>query len=128
MITEMQEHVFETFEESNDRAQFTKTMERLQEFANLKLKYPKDFSRLFVELKNPTVSKPRAFTDEIANDPGEKFEWEDDMRAYKKRQRALEDNLSSLFTVIWAQCSTALQAKIKQGDKYEDKREETDCE
>ena len=54
---ELNGHVFQTFGESQDKRQFTKTMEALRRYVNKHCKHAGDMSKLFY-FENPTIDPP----------------------------------------------------------------------
>lgn len=48
-------------------------------------------------------------------------------KTYSKRVKALENNTHHTYAVIWGQCSSALQAKLKQVENFEEKATACDC-
>ena len=55
---DMNKHVFQTFVESNDQKQFTKTVEALGRWASVTLKQSGDLLPIYRELKNPNIEEP----------------------------------------------------------------------
>ena len=123
----MHGHVFQTFAESGNRRQFTKTVEALERYINKKLKFPKDMKSLTNKLKQPIVTEPAAITENDAKDRSKILIWKEDMKVYHKRKQCLEDNLMDVFAVIWGQCSVSVQAKVKLSKEYDEKKDDVDC-
>lgn len=123
----MNGNVFECHDEQTDRRQYAKTVEALEGYAKKNLKYAEDLAPLFAtDMKLPELEKPMK--------PGEGADetdlaiWNEDIRDYAKRKRALRGNLAAIHAVIWGQCSEAMKAKVKSIDGYADSATNDDCE
>ena len=123
---DMNGHVFQTYSESQDKRQFTKTMEALQHYVNKHCKFPRDMADLF-QLKTPTVTEPADISSSDANNKLKIFKWTEKAKAYLKHDQALKDNFRDIYSVIWGQCSLSLQAKIKLGKDFVEKDNNKDC-
>ena len=124
---EMNGHVFECHGEGTEQKQFAKTVEELQHYANKNLKQTNDLSTLFKKLEKPTIPLPRNLdTDEMKNSLLSRI-WEKEVDFYVKRKVTLEDNMQALFSIVWGQCSDAMQAKLTGLSTYESIEEECDC-
>ena len=53
----MRGHVFQTFEENPDRSQFKKTLQQLEQYGNMNLKFPDDMVALYEEQKNQLMTR-----------------------------------------------------------------------
>jgi hypothetical protein len=109
----MNGHVFQTFNESQDKRQYTKTLEALQRYVNKNCKYASDLDELF-KLEEPTITRPEDISAEDVKDQIKLLKWTEDAKAYIRREQALQDNTRDIYSIIWGQCSLSLQAKIKQ--------------
>ena len=125
---EMNGHVFECHGEGTEQKQFAKTVEELQHYANKNLKQTNDLSTLFKKLEKPTIPLPRNLdADEMKNSLLSRI-WEKEVDFYVKRKVTLEDNMQALFlSIVWGQCSAAMQAKLTGLSTYENIEEECDC-
>jgi len=123
---EMNGHVFQCFNECEDKKYFSKTVEALGEYIAKKLKYPgnmvsltKDFVRLVIP--KPTeleVSETNRLVIAI---------WEKKVPAYCTRTDYLNSNLKTAYAVIWGKCSEAMKAKLTSFYDFETKSHESDC-
>ena len=110
----------------NDKRQFARTLEALEEYIAKNYKHAGDMMPLTRELKNPEIAEP-------ANLPeGEKSRvktilLEKQIAAYVTRCDILESNLQATYAVIWGQCSEAMRAKLQGLEKYNDARDKCDC-
>jgi len=123
---EMNGHVFQCFNECEDKKQFLKTLEALGEYIAKKLKYPGDMASLTKDFVRPEIPKPTELEVSetnrlvIAN-------WEKKMSAYCTRTDYLDSNLKTAYAVIWGQCSEAMKAKLTSLDDFETKSHKSDC-
>ena len=123
---EMNGHVFQTFGESQDKRQFTKTMEALRRYVNKYCKHAGDMNPIF-ELKDPVLVPPIDITPTEAKDPLWMLRWTENTKLFLRKEQSLADNMKIVHAVIWGQCSLSLQAKIKQEKDYIVKDKTNDC-
>ena len=120
-------HVFELPEESNDRTQYTKTIDKLKE--HVKTTYKETYveiAGLFSDpMTQPTVKRPAPLKEDTTED--DKMIRNERLKIYAKKMEALEQNLIAVHTIIWGQTSPAMQTKIKSVKDYEAKFESHDC-
>ena len=105
-------HVFECFEEQDDRRQYGKTVEALDAYARKTLSYTADLAPLFASTMTvPTIERP----DNIAEEANklEEMIFAEEVKEYAKRTRMLKSNLATIFAVAWGQCSEAMKARVK---------------
>ena len=126
-ISDMDGHVFQTFNESENRSQFNKTCEQLGRYINKTLDSPGDLLPLYTKHELPNISEPSPLSDEDKKDKMKKLLWIEFVKTYHKRKTSLQDNIQHVYSVIWGQCSPALQAKIKQHENYEANTVKCDC-
>jgi len=123
---EMKGHVFQCFNECEDKKQFSKTVEALGEYIAKKLKYPGNMASLTKDFVRPKIPKPTKL---------EVFEtnrlviaiWKKKVSAYCTRTDYIDSNLKTNYAVIWGQCSEAMKAKLTSLDDFETKSHESDC-
>jgi hypothetical protein len=125
-MPEMNNNVFECYDEQSDRRQYAKTLEALHAHVKKNLRHPDDLAKLFgEEMKKPTVEKPTALvttatkTDELI--------FGEEIKEYVKRTTILKNNMAAIHAVVWGQCSEAMKAKLKSLTEYQDKVNENDC-
>ena len=122
----MNGHVFQSFNECDDKNQFTKTVEALANYIATHFKYSSDVLPLTRELAMPTIEPPEELpATEMSN--LKKSIWEKKVSAYVIRSDYLEDNLKKAYTVAWGQCSDAMRAKLKAHPEFESKHSTCDC-
>jgi len=96
---EMNGHVFQTFKESQDKRQYTKTMEALQRYVNKNCKYAGDLDSLFKPEK-PTITPPADISSDDATDTIKLLKWTESTKTYFRREQAFEDNLRDIYSII----------------------------
>ena len=111
----MNGHVFQCFNECDNKKQFSKTVEAVGEYIAKKLKYPGNMDSLTNDLTLPTIPEPEEL------DPEEtslliKAIWNKTVTSYCTRTDYLESNLKTAYAVIWGQCSEAMKAKLTSLD------------
>ena len=122
----MNSHVFQVFYECNDKRQFTRTIEALEEYFAKNLKHAGDMTTLTRELQNPTIEEPPDLPEEETSRLKVAI-FEKKVAAYVTRCDILESNLQAAYAVIWGQCSEAMKAKLQGLEKYNTTRDACDC-
>jgi len=122
----MNGHVFQCFNECEDKKQFSKTVEALGEYIAKKLKYPGDMVSLTKDFVRPKIPKPTELDVSETNRLVIAI-WEKKVSAYCTRTDYLDSNLKTAYAVIWGQCSKAMKAKLTSLDDFETKSHESDC-
>jgi len=122
---EMNGHVFQCFNECEDKKHFLKTVEALGEYIAKKRKYPGNMVSLTKDFVKPEILKPTELEVSETNRLVIAI-WEKKVSAYCTRADYLDSNLKTAYAVIWGQCSEAM-AKITSLDDFEAKRHESDC-
>ena len=119
-------HVFECYEEQDDRRQYTKTIEALDAYARKTLTYTADLAPLFATtMATPEVDRPENIADDA--DRVAEMIFAEEVKEFVKRTRALKSNLATIFAVAWGQCSDAMKARVKTHVGYEDMTAANDC-
>ena len=122
----MNGNVFECYEEQDDHLQYAKSLEALDAYTKVKLTFAVDLAPLFAtKMATPVVTRPVAIAanaDELA-----KMIFQEEVRAYVKRNQTLEGNLATVYSVAWGQCSEDMKARIKTHDRYEERAAANDC-
>ena len=112
--------------ETTAPTQYTDTMEELGRYASHTYKYGEDIQDLVRNLRETVVVKP-AKVEEDDKDPTNKRIWEKQVDEYVKRLNLYESNKKGLYSVIWDQCSPALQARMESLNDYNDIERRSDC-
>jgi hypothetical protein len=72
---DMNGHVYQTFNESDDKRQFRKTTEALGRWINLHTKNSGDLMVLYTDLQEPVIEKPKNISAADKNNPIEELLW-----------------------------------------------------
>jgi len=124
-VKEMNGHVFQCYGEATEKNQFARTMEELNSYVGLNFKNnPNDIKKMMKLTKNITFEMPTDH-DDLAT-KATIFIWQQDCITVSKSKKAYEDNKCALYSVIWNQCSEAMQAKVKSDDGYDEMYESSD--
>jgi hypothetical protein len=125
--TELHGHVFELFEESGNRTQFTTTLEVIGQYSSKHCtKYSENLRSLFREPVTAPFIKPPTAPGPDANKLDQAL-FDTDVRTYSKRRDALSTNLHMMYAVIWGQCSKNMQTRLKAIDGYDTATDDDDC-
>ena len=121
----MNGHVFQCFNECNNKKQFSKTVAAVGEYIAKKIKYPGDMDSLTKDLVLPTIPEPEELDPEETN-LLVKAIWNKKVTSYCTRTDYLESNLKTAYAVIWGQCSKAMKAKLTSLDDFKTKSHDSD--
>jgi hypothetical protein len=123
---DMNGHVFECYDESGDRTQFSKTLEALKQYAAKHCDRPNDLKPMFEEnMTLPTILEPDDLPDDATKK--EEFLWQSAMKSYSAHKDDLDSNLNSLYSVIWGQCSENMKTKIRSIAEYTEETKQDNC-
>jgi hypothetical protein len=131
-VTEMHGHVFQCYGESPEKNQFTRTMEEIDAYVGLQIKnHPTCIKQMLRTMENTIISEPQDYEDvaKKTETPATKTSiriWEKDIDMFVKRKETHLDNKCVLYSVVWGQCSKAMQAKVKTDKLYDDISEQID--
>ena len=122
----MNGHVFQCFNECEDKKQFLKNVEALGEYIAKKLKYPGVMVSLTNDFVRPKIDKPTELEVSETNRLVIAI-WEQKVSAYYTRTDYLDSDLKTAYAVIWGQCSKAIKANLTSLDDFETKSHGSDC-
>lgn len=123
---EMNGHVFQCFNECDDKKQFTKTVEILGEYIAKNLKYPGDMTALTKDLTKPVLAMPNSLSEKETDLLLIEI-WKKQVAQYCVRVEYLESNLKTTYAVIYGQCSEPMKAKLKSLDHFDERNRACDC-
>ena len=89
---------------------YTKTTKEIAEYVGKNYKYGNDVRLAVESLTPPTLTEP-SDPPQGASQTRERI-WEKEVDEYVKRKGYLAENLKTLFSLIWGQCTDAMRAKI----------------
>jgi hypothetical protein len=59
-------------------------------------------------------------------DASEKRVWEKKIDSHVKKEELLEENLKTIYSVVWGQCTNVIQARIEALNEHEDMQDKGD--
>jgi hypothetical protein len=122
----MNGHVFQCFNECEDKKQCSKTVGALGEYIAKKFKYPGNMVSLTKDFVRPEIDK----TTELEVSETNRLViviWEKEVSAYCTRTDYLDSNLKTAYAVIWGQCSEVMGAKLTSLEDFEIKSHKSVC-
>jgi hypothetical protein len=96
-------------------------MEELDSYVHF-THHPADIKKMIKLMKNTMLVMPKDH-DEEATKPDIHI-WEKEVDMFVKQQETYNNNKCALYSVIWGQCSEAMQLKIKSDDLYDTMHED----
>ena len=108
-------HVYD-YGESKNADQFVQTTKEIKNYVGRIYKNPGDITTAITAMAITAVVEPAE-----PDDPDNKIEmkkWENEYNEYRKSKKTLEDNVKSLFNLVWGQCTDSMQQKIESLDNY----------
>ena len=110
-------HVYDC-ETSTQCDQFVITTREICEYVGRTYKYGGDIKITLERLKVYDIPQPEAPTD-LSNDEVKKLIFSREIDEYVKRKSFLRENLKTVYSLIWGQCSEYMRAKVQANDDYE---------
>ena len=125
-ISEMNGHVFQCQSERPSGNQFLRSVQELKSYVSIKLsKYPHDIIYILKHMEECIISKPPP-PDKNADKTDTRI-WEKEVDKFVDRRDYYKQNKSSLYAIIWAQCSLPMQAQLKSLVEYRNIHRSDDC-
>ena len=116
-------HIYD-YGESKNADQFIQTTKEIKNYVGRTYKYGGDITAAIAALQVTTLKEPAEPKDTTAVITMKK--WEKEYDAYLKSKKYLDDNVKTLYNLVWGQCTDAMQQKIEGLDTYEDMETEQD--
>ena len=131
-ITELNGHVFEVGSETTKSNQFAQTVEEIGDYMARKYDYGGDVARMLRENKEIDFEslKPPYPVKDGDSKPEHKVAlkiWERKINKFADREDQYMRNKEALFSIIWAQCSDTMKAKVRTLRDYKTLRQNQDC-
>jgi hypothetical protein len=102
----------------SDSKQATKTTKEVAEYVGRTYKYGSDVRLAIDNLEQKPIPLP---SDPPATATRTKTKvWELEVTEYVRRKSHLDENLKTLYSLIWGQCTDVIQARIEALDKHND--------
>ena len=95
----MNGHVFQTFGESHDNRQYTKTLEALERHVSRNCKFAANLNDLF-KMKNPQLTVPSDISSMDVSDPIKLLKWTEETKTYFRRKQPMKDSIRAVYSVI----------------------------
>ena len=76
--------------------------------------------------KDPEIDKPADISTSDQNNKLKMFMWQEQAKRYMDRKEGLELGKKKLYTLIWGQCTKAMQNELETSDKFEKMKEDQD--
>ena len=113
----MNGHVFQCYGEATKRNQFARTTDKLDSYVGLHFKhYPMDIKKMIKEMNDVNISPPKDH-EESAGKTEVKI-WEKEIAEIEMYFTRPEKYNCALYSVIWNQCSQAMQTKLKSNELF----------
>jgi hypothetical protein len=112
-IAELNGHVYEVHNETAKANQFQKTTKAISAYVNRTLKNGNDMMNMIDNMEDVDFAllKPKANVEEM--DEVDKMILQQEVNDFVKRRKLYFENRDKVYTIVWGQCSEALQAKLK---------------
>ena len=118
-IPKMNGHVFQCHGETKEKSQFSRTIDKLQIYIGVHMKHgAADLKKMVCTMVNSTFTQPTNISGSAMKT--QTAIWQAEVDLFVKRKEAYCENKNTMYSVIWSQCSKAMQAKIKATNNYED--------
>jgi hypothetical protein len=96
---------------------FTKTTKEIAKYVGRTYRYGSDMRLAIEKLERPRLTLP-------TNPPGsvtktETRIWEKEVDEYVKKKTYMEENLKTLYSLVWGQCTDVVRARIETLDIYD---------
>lgn len=124
------EFYFELHNERPSRPQFQKTKDAIKSWVTKLVDYPRDLDPYFGDEMSAVALVPPVQPEMDKNgqvNPFELHKWKAAQTKFDRHADALETSLSILHGGIWAQCSDAMQSKVRAQPGFADAERKTDC-
>ena len=110
-------HIYD-YGESKNADQFIQTTKEIKNYVGRTYKYGGDITAAITALEVSTLKEPPEPKDTTAVIAMKK--WEKEYDAYLKSKKYLDDNVKTLYNLVWGQCTDTMQQKIEGLDTYEE--------
>ena len=126
-IIDMNGHTFQCHGEASHASQFTRTCEELQRYCLKNYKYGDDVAFIVRHYKEYNMAKHKPKAAPKTADAIDIRIVEKQVDQYVHRITIYHQNKKALYMIIWAQCSSAMQARMKSAINFDNFDEDRDC-
>jgi Zinc knuckle len=120
---ELKSHVYD-YGDSKNADQFVTTTKEIKTYVGRTYKNAGDITNAITMLSLPTRTEPDDPTD--PNDRVALKKWERNYDEYRKWKISLDENVKTLYNLVWGQCSESMQQKIESLPNFEDMETKND--
>ena len=124
---DMNGHVFQTTAERKNNQQFERTLEALQAYAFKNLDNANDIMPILRNLKDENIPEPEDISDEDAKSKLKQRVWEKSVDKYVDRVGKLTQNVATMYSVAWGQCSKQMQSRVQASKEFKKNHEISNC-
>jgi hypothetical protein len=120
---DLKNHVYD-YGESKNADQFVTTTKEIKTYVGQTFKNAGDITAAITMLRMPTRKEP-----EDPEDPDNRVtlkKWERDYDEYRKWKLVLDENVKTLYNLVWGQCSEAMQQKVESIPSFDTMAAEND--
>jgi hypothetical protein len=114
--TDLKSFIYDCFD-SRQADIFTKTTKEIAEYVGRMYRYGSDVRLAIENLESPTLTLPTDPPDSATKT--ETIIWEKEVDEYVKKKKYLYENLKTLYSLVWGQCTDVICTRIEALDKYE---------
>jgi hypothetical protein len=126
-ITDMNGHTFQCHGEATHASQFSRTCKELQSYCLKTYKYGNDVAYIIRHFKEFDMKSHKPSPAPSDADSIDLRILEKEVDEYVKRSTIYKQNKKALYMVVWAQCSNAMQVKMKSISTFTKFDEEREC-
>ena len=119
-IIDMNGHTFQCHGESTTASQFSRTCEELQRYCLKNYKFGDDVAFVVRHFKEYNMNKNKPKPAPKGADSIDLRIVEKEVDEFVRRKSTYKQNIKSLYMITWAQCSNAMQAKIRSVNGFND--------
>ena len=108
-------HIYD-YGDSKNADQFVLTTKEIKNYVGRTYKCAGDITAAITALRIPALTEPAA-----PADPDDRVafkKWDRAYDEYRKTQKTLDDNVKSLYSLVWGQCSESMQQKVESLDTF----------
>ena len=116
-VKELNGHVFQCYGETSNKNQFNRTVEELDGYIGINLKHSEDIKKMVKKMTDMVITVPTDLKSTATKT--ELKIWDKTVGSYVKRIDLYIENKSTLYSVLWGQCSDTMKAKIKALENFE---------
>ena len=108
----------------NQAEKYIRTTEKVSEYAGLHIS--KEMRIVVLHGDNDTLKPPKQLGKKEAETPGRMEEYKVELSAYQRKKDKFDDDLATLFEVIYGQCTERVKLKLKVDSEFPSLRADYD--